>query len=74
MAVAAPELVLRPGASDMEEEEGPLVRTQGSFFSRISFGRLRVRKSWAGFTYQGGSSAATDILFLALPGFEPELE
>ncbi|KAB0394382.1 hypothetical protein E2I00_013363, partial [Balaenoptera physalus] len=36
MAAAARELMLRAGASDMEEEEGPLVRTQGCFFSRVS--------------------------------------
>lgn len=29
MAAAARELVLRAGASDMEEEEGPLVRARG---------------------------------------------
>lgn len=42
MAAAARELVLRAGASDMEEEEGPLVRTQGFFSSGVSFGRPRV--------------------------------
>lgn len=63
VAAAAPELVMRTGAADMEEEEGPLVRTQGFFFSRISFGRLRVRKTWAGFSYKVGSpDAIRDIL------------
>lgn len=38
MAAAARELVLRAGASDMEEEEGPLVRARGS----VSSGRWRL--------------------------------
>lgn len=42
MAAAARELVLRAGASDMEEEEVPLVRTQGFFSSGVSFARPRV--------------------------------
>lgn len=48
MAAAARELVLRAGASDMEEEEGPLVRTLGHFSLGVLFGRPRVRKGWAG--------------------------
>lgn len=48
MAAAARELVLRAGASDVEEEEGPLVRTPGCF-SGILSGRPCVRKTWAGF-------------------------
>lgn len=49
MAAAARELALRAGASDMEEEEGPLVRTWGSFSFGVLSGRPRVRKAWAGF-------------------------
>lgn len=49
MAAAARELALRAGASDMEEEEGPLVRTWGSFSFRVLSVRPRVRKAWAGF-------------------------
>lgn len=44
MAAAARELMLRAGASDMEEEEGPLVRTRGSFSYGVLSGRPRVRK------------------------------
>lgn len=51
MAAAARELVLRAGASDMEEEEGPLVRTQGFFSSGVAFGRARVQKARAGFRF-----------------------
>lgn len=39
MAAAARELVLRAGASDMEEEEGPLVRARGCLSSGVSSGR-----------------------------------
>lgn len=49
MAAAARELVLRSGASDMEEEEGPLVRTQGCFSSRVSSGLLTSERSGLGF-------------------------
>uniref|UniRef100_A0A2K6GVX7 VPS52 subunit of GARP complex n=1 Tax=Propithecus coquereli TaxID=379532 RepID=A0A2K6GVX7_PROCO len=35
MAAAARELVLRAGTSDMEEEEGPLVRARGCFSSVV---------------------------------------
>lgn len=42
MAAAARELVLRAGASDMEEEEGPLVRARGSVSSGVSSGRWRL--------------------------------
>lgn len=57
MAAAARELVLRAGASDVEEEEGPLVRTRG-YFSRLLSGCPCVRKTWAGFC-KGGCLAAT---------------
>lgn len=36
MAAAARELVLRAGASDIEEEEGPLVRAWGCLSSGVS--------------------------------------
>lgn len=48
MAAAARELVLRAGVSDMEEEEGPLVRARGCRSSRsvvrssLSSGRRRL--------------------------------
>lgn len=48
MAAAARELVMRAGASDVEEEEGPLVRTRGCFGGILS-GLPCVRKTWAGF-------------------------
>lgn len=47
MAAAARELVLRAGTSDMEEEEGPLVRARGCLSqtvvrSSLSSGRRRL--------------------------------
>lgn len=47
MAAAARELsVLRAGASDMEEEEGPLVRSRAALSFRVLSSRLAVRKAW----------------------------
>lgn len=67
MAAAARELVLRAGASDMEEEEGPLVRTRGSFSSGVSSSRPRVRKAWAGFRTLLGAR----LLPVMIPGLAP---
>lgn len=59
MAAAARELMLRAGASDMEEEEGPLVRMRDCFSCRVLSDGPRVRKDWAGFRRKGGGAADT---------------
>lgn len=71
MAAAARDLALRSGASDMEEEEGSLVRTRGYFFSGISSGRPRVSKTWVEFRRKGGSSAATGDTLRTPPSGRP---
>lgn len=74
MAAAARELVLRAGASDLEEEEGPLVRTQGFFSSGISSCRPRVGKTWAGLRHRVGAQLLAEMPSVALPGVGPEPE
>jgi len=59
MAAAARELMLRAGASDMEEEEGPLVRMRGYFSCGVLSGGPRVRKARAEFRHKSGGAAAT---------------
>lgn len=59
MAAAARELMLRAGTSDMEEEEGPLVRTRDYFSCGVLSGGPSVRKAWAGFRRRVGGAAAT---------------
>lgn len=64
MAAAARELVLRAGASDMEEEEGPLVRTQGCFSSRVSSDLLTSERPGLGL----GTRLGARLLPVMLPG------
>lgn len=58
MAAAARELVLRAGASDVEEEEGPLVRTRGCFSGILS----SLRQTWAGFLQEWELGCSADAL------------
>lgn len=66
MAAAARELVLRAGASDMEEEEGPLVRTQGCFSSRVSSDLLTSHSQR--FRLGLGTRLGARLLPVMLPG------